>query len=156
MGHHSYVGNLHGFIARYYVNPTNTVSGWARRMWKRLCSEWWRHQMETFSALLAFSPVTGDFSTQTPVTRSFDVFFDLHLNQQLSKQWRRRWFETPSNSLWRHCNGFHFLTNLFIMYINWQSWYKTLCLVNHTLVSLLVHIIFNTPNFHMTYCVNCR
>ena len=22
----------------------------------------------------------------------------------LSKQWRRRWFETPSRSLWRHCN----------------------------------------------------
>ena len=38
------------------------------------------------------------------MTQSFDVFFDLHLNQQLSKQRRRRWFETPSRSLWRHCN----------------------------------------------------
>ena len=39
--------------------------------------------METFSALLAFcagnSPVTGEFPLQRPVTRSFDVFFDLHL-----------------------------------------------------------------------------
>ena len=39
---------------------------------------WWRHQMETFSALLALcarnSPVTGDFPSQGPVTRSFDVF----------------------------------------------------------------------------------
>ena len=26
------------------------------------------------------------------------------LNKQLSKQSRRRWFETPSRSLWRHCN----------------------------------------------------
>ena len=26
------------------------------------------------------------------------------LNRQLSKQSRRRWFETPSRSLWRHCN----------------------------------------------------
>ena len=46
-----------------------------------------------FSALLAFcaenSPVTGEFPAQRPVTRSFDVFFDLRLNQQLSKQWRR-------------------------------------------------------------------
>ena len=50
------------------------------------------------------SPVTGEFSAQRPVTRSFDVFFELYLNQQLSKQWRRRWFETPSCSLWRHCN----------------------------------------------------
>ena len=41
------------------------------------CS-WWRHQMEIFSALLAIcagnSPVPGEFSTQRPVTRSFDVF----------------------------------------------------------------------------------
>ena len=40
---------------------------------------WWRHQMETFSALLAIcagnSPVPGEFPTQRPVTRSFDVFF---------------------------------------------------------------------------------
>ena len=51
---------------------------------------WWRHQMETFSALLALcawnSPVTGEFHTQRPVTRSFDVFFDLRLNKLLSKQ----------------------------------------------------------------------
>ena len=38
-------------------------------------------------------------------TRSFDVFLDLRLNKRLSKRWRRRWFETPSRSLWRHCNG---------------------------------------------------
>ena len=44
--------------------------------------------METFSALLAIcvgnSPVTGEFPTQGPVTRSFDVFFHLRLNKQLS------------------------------------------------------------------------
>ena len=70
---------------------------------------WWRHKMETFSALLAFcagnSQVNGKFPAQRPVTRSFAVFFDLRLNQQLNKQWRRWWFETPSRSLWRHCNG---------------------------------------------------
>ena len=37
---------------------------------------WWRHQMETFSALMAIcagkSPVTGEFTAQRPVTRSFD------------------------------------------------------------------------------------
>ena len=45
---------------------------------------WWRHQIETFSALLAFcagnSPVPGEFPTQRPVTRSFGVFFDLRPN----------------------------------------------------------------------------
>ena len=50
------------------------------------------------------SPVTGEFPAQRPVTRSFGVSFDLPLNQQLSKQWRHRWFETPSRALWRHCN----------------------------------------------------
>ena len=29
------------------------------------------------------------------------------LNKRLSKQWWRWWFETPSRSLWRHCNGYH-------------------------------------------------
>ena len=68
---------------------------------------WWRHQLETISALLFFcagnSPAIGEFHAQRPVTRSFGVFFDLRLQQQLSKQWRRRWFETLS--LRRHCNG---------------------------------------------------
>ena len=50
------------------------------------------------------SPVTGEFPSHRPVTRSFDVFFDLRLNKRLSKQSWRRWFEMPSHSLWRHCN----------------------------------------------------
>ena len=39
-----------------------------------------------------------------PVTRSFDVFFDLRLNKRLSKQWWGWWFETLSLPLWRHRN----------------------------------------------------
>ena len=69
---------------------------------------WWRHQMETFSALLALcaenSPVSGDFPLKRPVTWSFDVFFDLRLNKRLSKQSWGWWFEMPPCSLWRHCN----------------------------------------------------
>ena len=45
----------------------------------------------------------GEFPTQRPVTRSFDVFFDLRLNKRLSKQPWGWWFETPSWSLWRQC-----------------------------------------------------
>ena len=48
---------------------------------------------------------TGNNPSQRPATRNFDVFFDLHMNKRLSKQPRPRWFETPSSSLWRHCNG---------------------------------------------------
>ena len=44
----------------------------------------WYHQMETFSTLLALcvgnSLVTGEFPSQRPMTRSFDVFFGLCLN----------------------------------------------------------------------------
>ena len=46
----------------------------------------------------------GEFSTQRPVTRSFDVFFDLRLNKRLSKQPWGWWVDTLSRSLWRHCN----------------------------------------------------
>ena len=49
--------------------------------------------------------VTDGFPSQRPVTRSFDVYFDLRLNKRLSKQIRRRWCETPSYTLWRHCKA---------------------------------------------------
>ena len=78
------------------------------RLWIVLTKTWSRHQMETFSALPALcagnSPVTGEFPSQMPVTQSFDVFFDLHLNTRLRKQSWRRGFETPLCPMWRHCN----------------------------------------------------
>ena len=46
----------------------------------------------------------GEFPAQRPVTRSFDVFFDLRPNKRLSKQPWGWWFETLSWSLWRHCD----------------------------------------------------
>ena len=72
------------------------------------CQKLWRHQMETFYALLALcagnSPITGEFPSKWPVTQSFGVFFDLRLDEQLSEQSWIWWFETPSRSLCRHCN----------------------------------------------------
>ena len=69
---------------------------------------WWRHQTETFSALLAISAgnssVPGVMPAQRPVTRSFDFFFDLCLNKWLSKQSWGWWFGTLSCPLWRQCN----------------------------------------------------
>ena len=65
--------------------------------------------METFSALLAIcagnSPVTGEFPSQRPVTRSCGVFFDLRLNKRLCKQLLGWWFEVPLGSLLHHCNN---------------------------------------------------
>ena len=74
----------------------------------KMLISWWRHQMETFSALLAIcagnSPVPGEFPAQRPVTQSFNVCFDLRLNKRLSKQSWGWWFETLSRQLWRHSN----------------------------------------------------
>ena len=81
-------------VGTYCIVPTHT---WA----------WWRHQMEKFSALLTVysgnPPVTDEFPSQGPVTRSFDISLICALNKRLSKQSGSWWFETPSRSLWRHC-----------------------------------------------------
>ena len=67
----------------------------------------------------------GDFPTQRPVTRSFDVFFDLRLNKRLSKQSWGWWFDTQSLPLWRQCNGIDtpFQTDV---YTSWFAWILTL------------------------------
>ena len=74
----------------------------------QIMSSWWRHQMETFSALLVIcagnSPVSGEFPAQRPVTRSFDVLFDLPINERLSKHSWGLWLSTPSHPLWRQSN----------------------------------------------------
>ena len=93
-----------GLIRKTGVVPLQLITVYAA--WK---NAWWRHQMETFAALLAIcagnSSVPGEFPAQRPVTRSFDVFFDLHSNKRLRKQWWGWWFETLSFPLWRHRNG---------------------------------------------------
>ena len=100
---------------------------------------WRRHEMETFSALLALcagnSPVTGEFPAQRPVTGSFDAFVVLHLNKQLSKQSWGWWFETHSCSSFRHCNEWHVQSihmkihfPIFHVKENHYNWYRY---VNH-------------------------
>ena len=75
------------------------------------------------SALLVIcvgnSPVTGEFPSNRPVTRSFDVFFGLRLKNRLRKQSWGWWLETPSRSLWRHSNvtkSWHHDNSPFSMY----------------------------------------
>ena len=62
----------------------------------------------------------GEFTTQRPVTRSFDVFFDLRLNKRLSKQPWGWWFERLSSSLWRHCNAHLGLGPLLLTWIHFN------------------------------------
>ena len=94
---------------------------------------WWRNQMETLSALLALCAgnwlVTDEIPAQRPVTPSFDIFFDLRLNNRLSKQsWGRR-FETLSRPLWRQsyiytCIYIHiYSTNILIWKSEMDKWY---------------------------------
>ena len=129
------------YVAELWI--TSECSTWSRRYFldelQKVVAPLltrWRHQMETFSVLLAFcagnSPVTGEFPAQKPATRRFDVFFDQHPNVRLSKQSRGWWFETPSRPLWRHSNV-------------WTIWHtefplKIMAWLLHKLV-----FIWNTP-----------
>ena len=74
-------------VTKRYRMSSSHSTGWITIA---IISSWWRHQIETFFALLAIcagnSPATGEFPAQRPVTQGFDVFFDLRLNKQLSKQ----------------------------------------------------------------------
>ena len=70
-------------IIRNKYEKRRTIKSWKWVMYVGVTTKqfeshtWWRHQMETFSALLAIcagnSPVTGEFPAQRPVERSFDV-----------------------------------------------------------------------------------
>ena len=75
------------FYSVWPLSLSSRIYTGRERRWPRWT--WWRHQMKTFSALLALcagnSPVTDEFPSQRPVTQSFQVFFDLRLNKRLSK-----------------------------------------------------------------------
>ena len=71
---------------------------------------WAHHDVIKWKHCPRYWPLRGEFTgpgespAQRPVTQSFDVFYDLRPNKRLSKQSWGWWFETPSGSLWRHCN----------------------------------------------------
>ena len=64
----------------------------------------WKHFPRYWPFVRGIHRSTVNFPSQRPVTRSFDGFFYLCLNKQLSKQWWGWWFETSWCSLWRHPN----------------------------------------------------
>ena len=80
-----------------------TIALRSRKIWWVFHETWRRrHQMEPLSALLGLYEGNSPVTSQRPVTRSFHVFFDLHLNKLPSKRSRCWWFKTPTHSLWRH------------------------------------------------------
>ena len=88
---------------------SNRSWGW---WFETLSQQFWR-PCNVLALCAGNSPVTGGFPVQMPVTRGFGVFFDLRMNKRLSKQSWGWWFETPSRSIWRHCNDTFF--NSFIV-----------------------------------------
>ena len=64
----------------------------------------WKHFTRYWPFVRGIHRPLCEFSSQRPVTRSFDVFFDLRLNKRLSKQSWSWCFETLSSPLWRHSN----------------------------------------------------
>ena len=70
---------------------------------------WWRHQMETFSPLLAIcagihrSPVNSPHKGQWRRALMFSLICAWMINGLSEQSWSW-WFETPSRPLWRHYN----------------------------------------------------
>ena len=91
---------------------------WLAKMWwlcnhRRVCCCLLMMTSSNGNIFRVTGPLCGEsFPSQRPLTWSFDVFLDLCLNKRLSKQWWGSWFETPSCSLWCHCNvlGFSYLS----------------------------------------------
>ena len=82
-----HVSNLIGVWLIYYGCPYICLGEQIKYhddviKWKK-CRRYW-----PFCA--GNSPVAGEFPSQRPVTRSFDVLFDQRLNRHMSK-WSRRW-----------------------------------------------------------------
>ena len=87
---------------RFNVSTQQRVSS------KRSMMSWYDHPSNG-NIFRVTGPLCREFTGHRWITKASDAefrwaFFYLRLNKRLSKQSRRRWFETPSWSLWRHCN----------------------------------------------------
>ena len=120
--------------------------------------------METFSALLALyagnSPVTGEFPAQRPVTRSFDVFFDLRLNKRSSNHEAGGLRRHRAHYLWRHCNVKYYnhyyvkASSLRVRLSQWRRMHGRRVFVSQvtgsSFNSFLKPTTKETPKFHIT------
>ena len=83
-------------------------------------TDWLQYMMTSSNGNISrvTCPLSGEFPAQRPVTRSFDVLFDLRPNKWMKKQSWGCLFQMPSCSLWRHCNdNFQVSKHLFISMI---------------------------------------
>ena len=117
-------------------------------------------------------PVTSGFPSQRPVMQSFDVFFEWHLNKQLSKQLRCWSFEMPLHSLSRHCNDVFFILEYISMIIHFLDILEKVpiytcargCVIdnvqiknesiNITPACFLLHTLLHSISFHLSLSHN--
>ena len=90
----------------------------------------------------------GEFPTQRPVTRSFDVFFDLRLNKRLSKQPWGWWFQTPSWSLWRQSNAYTTTTKHHTTTMGANLWVK----LTRYICAKEIYIKYRSVFYHFIPC----
>ena len=92
-----------------------------------------------------------EFPTQRPVTRSFDVFFDLRPNKRLSKQPWGWWFEPLSWSLWRHCYVILFVSALGYVLFYVSRYHCPAC--RTTLVATRFRVAVICPIIQVPHCI---
>ena len=105
--------------------------------------------METFSVLLALcagnSSVTGEFPTKASDAELW--CFPWSVNQQLSEQWRRRWFKTPSRPLWHHWNEEQ---------ANLHFWYLYSCFVSQPYTEISLNAIWLWCQHRHNQSTSCK
>ena len=95
----------------------------------------------------------GEFPTQRPVTRSFDVFFDLRPNKRVGKQPWGWWFGTPSWSLWRQCNGYVIIPLIYFMNSTIEYQHHTALFIHYSCLLLLNQCFYMTNAVCNIICI---
>ena len=133
-------------LDQIHVTPNILMISQGGYLWLILIETCMKYLMMTSSNGNIFrvtGPLCGEFTgrrwipSQRPVTRSFDVFFDLRLNKRLSKQSWGWWFETPSRSLLRQCN------------VPWNIWSCATVLLCFELLSVHDFILVYSCHIHI-------
>ena len=130
----------------YTDNTTSLISKGLRVHLAPICIVTIDKFPPTVSVLLYIFPV------QSPVTWSFDVFFDLRLNKRLNKQLWGWWFETPSRSLW-HCNEQFFLHPLIYVSVGVRMMFSVLGLMPNLWVKQYRNT-FGMDIFHLWFFIS--
>ena len=120
-----------------------------------MMTSWNEKKFRVTGHLCGNSPVTGELPSQRPVTRSFDVFFDLRINKRLSKQSWGWWFGTPSRPLWRPCNDIakcwnanYWSTRDLVRNAHFLTWSRVISNSHFRFCNNITRLAFHIEHFH--------